>query len=320
MTTLFLFLLLVFLSAVFSGCETGLYRLSPLRVEGDAAHNRSARVIRWLLRDEYSLLITILVGNNLMIELLTHVSEGAVSDSSFVPEGWVEISVALLLTPIVFFFAELLPKELFRQRPHLLVGTFAPLIAGAKIVLLPVSIPLGVLSNLATRLMRVESGSLSRAMGREAVVAIFAEGTHRGSLELHAERLATNVLALRGITLETEMVPWNQVEVLDAGAPDEELRRLATRSRFSRLPVVDRGRVIGYVHQLDVLRAGSGAQVLESLRGLLDLQPDLSVDKALQRLRRAGQRAVLVGTPDQPRGLVTLKDLVETISGDLAGW
>lgn len=315
------FLLLIFLSAVFSGSETGIYCLSPLRVETDAVvRRRSAVVVRWLMRNEYTLLVTLLVANNLMIELLTHVFESAVSDAALVPEGWTEVLTTLLLTPVVFFLAELLPKELFRQRPHLLVGTFAPLVAAVQVLLTPVTLPLRGLSALAVRLMRVESGSLSRVMGHEAVVELLEEGISQGKVERQAERLARNVLTLRHTTIETEMVPWDQVEVLHAAAPEPELWSRATSSRYSRLPVVSDDAVLGYVHQLDVLRAGPESPVLEHLRPLPALPPELSVDRALQRLRGLGQRAALVGTPEAPRGLLTLKDLVETISGDLAGW
>jgi len=37
-------------------------------------------------------------------------------------------------------------------------------------------------------------------------------------------------------------------------------------------------------------------------------------------MRANGQRAALVGPPARPLGLVTLKDIVEEISGELARW
>ena len=42
--------------------------------------------------------------------------------------------------------------------------------------------------------------------------------------------------------------------------------------------------------------------------------------RALARLRAGGQRMAIVGTLTRPLGLATLKDLLEEISGDLAGW
>jgi CBS domain containing-hemolysin-like protein len=53
---------------------------------------------------------------------------------------------------------------------------------------------------------------------------------------------------------------------------------------------------------------------------MLCLAPGTPVDRALTELRIRGQRAAVVGTPQAPRGLVTLKDLLEEISGDLGTW
>jgi CBS domain containing-hemolysin-like protein len=78
--------------------------------------------------------------------------------------------------------------------------------------------------------------------------------------------------------------------------------------------------VIGYVHQLDVLGEGEGTAVLEQLRPAMFLVPGTPVDRALARLRSGGQRLAVVGTSERPEGLVTLKDVLEEISGDLAGW
>jgi CBS domain containing-hemolysin-like protein len=74
------------------------------------------------------------------------------------------------------------------------------------------------------------------------------------------------------------------------------------------------------VHQLDVLGGGPGEPVLEHLREVGALAPGIAVDRALARLRASGQRLAIVGDPGRPLGIVTLKDLLEEISGDLAGW
>jgi CBS domain containing-hemolysin-like protein len=94
------------------------------------------------------------------------------------------------------------------------------------------------------------------------------------------------------------------------------------------LPLVDPdsegGSVVGYLLQLDFLGAileGDEAPELAGLvRPLVALSPDVTLDRALARLRAAGQRMALVGTPQAPVGLVTLKDLVRTISGELGDW
>jgi CBS domain containing-hemolysin-like protein len=116
------------------------------------------------------------------------------------------------------------------------------------------------------------------------------------------------------------MIPWSDVATLQAGQADERLRACVAESQHTRLPVLGEQGVLGYVHQLDVLRAGPEAPVLDFLRPTLAVPPEAAVDRALARLRAGGQRMAIVGTLAQPLGLVTLKDLLEEISGDLAGW
>jgi CBS domain containing-hemolysin-like protein len=72
--------------------------------------------------------------------------------------------------------------------------------------------------------------------------------------------------------------------------------------------------VLGYVHQLDVLGAPPGSPLQSSLRPLLELAPDLPLDRAVARLQAAGQRLALVGTARSPKGLVSLMDLLASLA------
>jgi putative hemolysin len=311
--------LCLFVTAVFEGSETGLYSLSRLRVESDASAGRGrGRLIRRLLADESSLLATILIGTNLSVELLSRLS-GTLVERMGVPESWRELAVTALLTPIAFFFAQLLPKDLFRRRPHALVGATAPVIALCKGFLLPLAWPVRGVAWGIEKLSGISPEALARAQGRESVLELLHESQSRAVP--HVERMARNVLELRSLAIERVMVPWSKVEHLSLGADGAVLYDQLARTPFSRLPVVDeRGEVVGYVHQLEALGSGPTVPVTSHLRPLLVLEPGMSLDTALVRLRASGHRAALVGGPSRPLGLVTLKDLVEEISGELSRW
>ena len=153
------------------------------------------------------------------------------------------------------------------------------------------------------------------------MLLLLEEGARVGALEPRAERLARNVLALRRIPVTAAMVRWRDVQCLDARKPAAELLQTVRSSAFTRLPLLGAdGRVAGYVRQLDVLGAGEGVAVLDHQRPIPFLAPETSVDRALARLRNSGQRAAIVGSVTHPLGLITLKDLLEEISGDLATW
>lgn len=315
-------LVLLFMSALFSGCETGVYSLSRIRLEAEVGGgSRSARILARLLRNDTALLIMLLVGTNLMLELLTHVFEGGVLAHTGLPEWSREIIVTVVLAPIVFLLGELLPKDAFRRRPHFLLGLATPLLVVMRLLLLPITFPLLVLSLGLERLFGLRSQEFARALGREEVLEILQEGTRAGALEPHAEELARNVLILRETTLADLLLPWSEVRTIDLDLPPDEARREAVEAEFTRLPALqssaDDGtrRVVGYIHQLDVL-GNEEADVRTLVRPIPVLAAGVSLDAALARLRISGQRLALVGSAEEPAGLVTLMDLVDAVAGE----
>ncbi len=169
-------------------------------------------------------------------------------------------------------------------------------------------------------LLGFEPEVIVRRAGREALIGVLAEVRASGALEPHAEELARNALKLRTMLVTRAMIPWSEVLTVSAGEEDADQRGVVERSKHTRLPVEQDGVVNSYVHQLAVLQHGSERPDLEAQRPLSFFEPDLSVEQALSRMRMAGSRLAGIGTPENPIGIVSLKDLVEEISGDLGGW
>lgn len=317
-------LLLVLLlagSAIYSSAETALYRVSRVRVNMEVRqHSRTARLVHALLSNETRLVIVLVLGLNVCIELITHRVEALLSAAG-APHFGIEIWLALLVTPFVFFFGELLPKELARRRPHAWLSFEAPFVVVSRWLFWPLERVLYLITALVSRAVALEPRLFLSGQGRDAVLEFLREGRRHGAIPPSAEQMARNVLELRSIPVERSMVAWKDVTRLDARDPDADLYAAVSRSAHTRLLVVGPdGSVAGYVHQLDVLGAGPDEPVLSHLREVQRLPPGTPVDRALARLRASGQRLAIVGDPRAPLGLVTLKDLVEEISGDLAGW
>lgn len=305
-------------SGLYSGSEISFYSLSRAQVELEARQgNTSARIVRWLLRDRAALLVTILIGNNLAIELATLVASDLVRSESM-QASTNALLVTLALTPILFLLGEALPKDLFRRRPHALIGTAASFVFVSRIVYWPLERMLRLVSATLERALGIQRGRVSEFRGKELLRRWLEEGRRTGGLAERAAVLAQNALQLRSIPIERVMVPWAKVVRLERGLDQRELFGRVRKSRFSRLPVLDEmGRFLGYVHQLDVLRAGPEEDVLAHLRAMPLMPADTPVDRALLTLRGGGHRAGVVGEAGAPQGLVSLKDLLEEISGDL---
>ena len=310
----------LFASAIFSGAETGLYRLSQPRLDVEARKGRrSAKLLRYLVNRESAVLVTILIGNNLALQILTWKAETVGGEGA---RGVAhELLVVLLLTPVVFLFAEALPKDLYRKRPHAAMAWTADFLFVVRIFLWPAERVLSLISRCLEFVFGIRGETEDASGTRESVERLLHEGTLLGALEPRAEELARNALALRGVPLERVMTPWEKVvRVCDS---DEKSAAWAAvgAAQYSRLPVTNvHGVVTGYIHQLDVLGAGEGSDPFIHLREVLTLQPSTPVDRAIARLRLRGVRMAVVGSLEAPVGLVALKDLLEEISGDLGSW
>jgi putative hemolysin len=334
-TAFLLLSLLLFLNAVFSGSETGIYTLSRIRLDAEAREGRrAARILRRILRSEAGFLIALLAANNLMLELATHLARSRVEEWSFLPPGTRELFVTILLTPLVFVFGELLPKDLFRRRPHRLLPLSLPILLLARVLLWPVTLPLRGLSVLLERALGIHGGDLARALGREELLDVLRQGAREGALAPHAEGIARRVLSLRETPIEAVMVPWVKVETVDLDAAPGPVRERIGSSEYTRLPALGRvssveegvssakegekgaaARVLGYIHQLDVLASPAGSEPRSRLRPLTVLAPSTPVDQVLNRMRIGGRRMALVGSLEDPRGLVCLADLIAVFAG-----
>jgi len=323
-TALLVLVVLLLLSAVFSGFELGVYSVSRARLDAEArAGHRTARLLRRLVLNDTGLLITLLVGNNLVLQLAAMLAEGRLAAVEALPVWTRELLITAVLSPVVFVFGELLPKDVFRRRPHRFLTTLAPLISLVRVLLLPISWPLEMLSKGLERALGVREQEFTRAIGREEVLEVLGEGTREGALAPQAEALARNVLVLRETPVREAMLPWERIETVDLDRPREVTERIR-RSGYTRLPALRTDpdgvrRVAGYFYQLDLLGEVGEPDLQEELRPIVSLPPELPVDRALSRLRTAGRRIAVVGRPEAPLGLVTVMDLVARISGGLPG-
>ncbi|MHC4071896.1 MAG: CBS domain-containing protein [Planctomycetota bacterium] len=94
---------------------------------------------------------------------------------------------------------------------------------------------------------------------------------------------------------------------------------------FTRLPVVEGqpGNIVGFVRIYEVL---SSSDKFDDLRGFIKpirgIDTDTTVTDAIEIMQKENEKIVLVTKAGQQRpvGIVTMKDLVEELLGELAEW
>ncbi len=315
----------IVLSAIFSGQETGIYTLNRVRLHLLAhREHASAAVLRAMVNRPNRLLGTLLIGNNIANYMATYGIAVLLASAGF--GEWQQVLInAAILTPLLFVVGEVLPKDLFARYTDQLSYFFAiPLrylqIALTLVGLLPL---IAAVSRLLSRVLKADELIGTAMHPRRAVTQLMAEGVGHGLLSAHQSDLINRVLHPTEHVVRDAMVPWAQVHRLRVGQPPEAVWALADRAAFSRFPLVDcSGEVLGVVNVFDVLlRRPDDCPPLEQLvRPAPQLAPDTDIREALVDLQRRQTPLAIVTEAGKPIGIVTFKDLVEPITGDLVTW
>ncbi|MEM1185018.1 MAG: CNNM domain-containing protein [Planctomycetota bacterium] len=311
-------------SAMWSGMETGLYCVSRVRLAvrsrgtGGVA-SRSRAVVHELERPD-RVLATILLGNNVCNYLgtlgLTAVLEGrGLGTLSMV------VLQVLVLTPLLLVFGESLPKELFRVNADALTPRLAGVLRLTRLLATYTGVlPLvTVFATFAARLAGAKTSDLSRP-GREKFAELLGESVSEGAISEEQARLAERALAFGRRCVRDEMVPWSRVDAVSASWTRERVVHATARAPHTRVPVVGgAGEVVGIADRL-ALHVAPDAEVADVVSEPVWLDPESKLRDALSDLRAAGTPIGLVGRPGRPLGLVTVKDLIEPLTGDMRAW
>ncbi|MBX3393994.1 MAG: DUF21 domain-containing protein [Phycisphaerae bacterium] len=321
----------VFFSGLFSGAETGMYCINTTRVRL-AAHQKSAAAIRMqlLLRDRGGLLFTTLFGTNLANYLapacLTIIFLSTIADHTREEtESLAELYTTLILTPIVFVLGEVVPKNVFNRNAEALMLRFSGIIFLAH----RICEKLGIIwlqrkfSEIAFRGMNPNARDTAGVKSRLDVFQMLREGAAEGTMSLTQMSILERIDRLRSLQVSAVMVPHYQVVMLAADDTRKSAEPLLRLSRVSRLPVYgdDKRNVVGVVHVLDLLTAGGDRTARNLMRPPIEISPQTRVVDALSRLQREFRRmAIVVDSKRRCLGIVTVKDLVEEIVGELKAW
>lgn len=314
-------------SALYSGLETGSYQLNRIRLQ--VARDRSlpgAATLDRLVHKPATLLSVLLIGNN----LANYMGTAAVT-RFFEASGlgqWAQIAInTAVLTPLLLIFGEILPKDLFARHADRLMYRFAKGLEVSRWLftwtgLVPVVQGVG---NLGIRLFG-QQDSVDMTHPRRRFGALVKEGAGYGVLSLEQTALTDRVLAMSSRKVAQEVVPWRSVHTVRVEDPLQRLRELGHRTGRSRYPVMEAGQVVGVVHLMDALAPrNSKPEGPETIRSIMKpatrIDPKTTVRQGLATMQQRHVGLAIVGDESGlPMGIVTVKDLVETITGELTAW
>lgn len=309
-------------SALFSGMEIGLYTLNRVRVTILAGRGRpSALRLRRLLQHSNRTLSTLLVCNNTANYMGSFALAAILNETGLSPTQAILLNAGVLI-PILFIFGETLPKDLFRTHcDHWSYRTSGFLLLCDRILTYTgIILLVHGFTRLTARLFGVE-GEL-RTTARQRISQLIKEGAGAGLLTDMQITLVDRALALRDRTVRMEMMPWNRAVFIAAECEPQTRTSLIKHIDYTRLPVVESdGLVKGVLSSLEASLYPDRST--RDLTGPITMfTPEIKVHEALRTLRRIRQTMAVVidSQSNRPLGLVTIKDLVEPLTGELMAW
>jgi Mg2+/Co2+ transporter CorB len=325
--TIAVILLLIVLSFMFSGTETGMTAASRARLHTLAANGDAhATQIERLIQRKDRLVGALLIGNNL-VNILASALATSVFITLFGEAGVLYATIAM--TVVLVIFAEILPKSWALARPEQFALTMTPFARVAVFLF-------GALSSGVNLIVRVLLRLAGVNLSRDAPM-LTAHEELRGAVEvLHREGAFVKqdrdrvggLLDLADLEVADVMIHRTAMRSVNADDPPETVVREILQSPYTRVPLW-RGsteNIVGVMHAKDLLRALHDVQNDFSRIEILKVAskpwfvPDTTTlqDQLNAFLRRKAHIAIVVDEYGEVEGLVTLEDIIEEIVGEIA--
>lgn len=314
----------LFLSAFFSGAETGLYRINRVRLHlGVQKREPHALRLASVLDDEPRALSVTLVGTNLSNYLFTACVAYLFAESLDYNELNSQLYTVAVATPIVFVFGEMVPKNLFQLHADTLLARGSRLLVLSDRIFRFTGIvwALTSLADLFGRLAGVADDNAVALLPKRRVAGLLQEAITQNILGEEQSDLINRVCGISETPVHTVMVPRNRVTVVASATSRKGLMRIERKTGHAQLPVYDtnRRRIVGTAKVDELLQDDQWNTIAERTKRVATLRPHDSVAAAISHLQQThASLAIVTDRGGQMLGIVTLKDLLGEVLGEIA--
>ena len=313
--------LLLIMSAFFSGAETALMALNRYRLLHmvKAGHPGAIRAQK-LLRRPDRLIGLILLGNcfaNILASSLT-----TVISLRLFGESGIAITAGVL-TLVVLIFSEVAPKTLAARHPERLAFGSSWIIVPLMWLFYPVVWLVNMIANLLLRLLGFNpKGETHSALSKEELRTVVAEAG--AMIPERYQNMLLSVLDLESASVEDIMIPRNEIKAIDLDAALEDIVEQIRNSRHTRLPVYRKSidKVFGLLHLRKILirmthSDFSKETIAKSLDKIYFIPENMPLHQLLLNFRRENLRfGLVIDEYGDVLGLISLEDLLQEIVGE----
>lgn len=318
-TTLILVLLALLFEAFFSGSEIAMIAINRIRMKQKADEgNQAAQSVLDLLQTPERLFSTTSLGTNLSM-----VTGSAIFTAYMVSQlgragEWLAM---LILSPIILFCAEIVPKMISQNRPNAIMLVMVKPLNFFFNLFSPVINFFTHTSSFITNMIMGKKGETEKTLSRDQIRQVLSLDSQAVELDPAERKMIHKIFNFGEINVEQCMVPLIRITAINDTASIQEALEIANESGFSRLPVFHERmyNLIGILNTFDLIdKPVDESPISDLVRPAHYVPPNKKIDDLLRELQQGGlHMAIVVDEHGGCIGIVTIEDLLEEIVGEI---
>ena len=315
MIDILIIVILLVLSAFFSGSETAFTSLSAYQVESLA----ESKGKRGRIHEKSNIFIaTVLICNNLVnIGLSAFVTNITIQiwDDDFLG------MMTGILTLVVLIFGEVTPKNIAIAWNEPIALFIAPIIKVLSCILYPVIIIINWCSSLITRLV---GNKEKKQMSTEMIYSLISTAANQGLVKDYERRMTRGVFNMGQTPVKNIMTHRTDVTSMNQEAQMQEVISEVDKHVFSRYPIYSQNKenITGFVRSSKIvseIRKGHLDRKIKEIKEIpLFIQESRKISDVFRQMKKENVHfAIVLDEYGGLDGIVTLDDIVNSVLGDI---
>ncbi|WP_394326159.1 hemolysin family protein [Halobacterium sp. CBA1132] len=315
---------LMVLSAFFSSSEIAMFSLARHRIDALVEDDMpGAKTVADLKEDPHRLLVTILVGNNLVNIAMSSIATGLLG--YYLSQGQAVLAATFGVTALVLLFGESAPKSYAVENTESWALTIASPLKWSERFLYPLVILFDYLTRVVNQVTGGRAAIETSYVTRSEIQDMIKTGEREGVIEEDEREMLQRIFRFNNTIAKEVMTPRLDMNAVSKGDSIEEAIQTCTQAGHERVPVYEGelDNVIGVVSLEDLVREylygeSEDVELEDLIEPTLHVPESKNVDDLLREMQdKRVQLVIVIDEFGTTEGLLTAEDITEEIVGEI---
>ena len=312
--------ILLFVTAWFSGCETAIsscnqFKFRVLANDG----NKTAKYATKIIDKFDNNVISVLIGYNISSTVMSTLA--TVMFVAFLPSELVNLVSTIVIAVLCYVFSDTLPKIVARAAPdtYLKISVY-PMIF-FYYLFWPLIQLFALISKGVKKLFKVKEDISFTEEDFSNTVDSFED---EGYLEEEESDVIQNALEFDDITVKECFTSIEKMTCINIdGLSNDDLNKILLESKFSRIPVYSEeiNNIIGVLNvkqYFNEYMEDKHVSVPSILNDVYFITPNTMIDDLFEGFKKHRTHLAIVKQNDKVLGMITMDDVLEELVGELS--